>query len=805
MSRASNSTNSDAFIRQFASEIAQALRAQDETPRQSSLEESVPVLYRALCFDEPIIDENEIPNLSVVASALVRQLLSTSSPLAISNRLVNGIVYLSKQRSLPQDSTSKGKTSTSSSTPSQAVSLAKLAFCVLIQVPLECLQDFDNRDRVRQCLGSYHGTTAPIPPQIIPGSNPSEEETQERVERLAEALSSASIGAQNEKEDTKNSPPDNEETSSLQEVWAAESDPSDYDYGEGDTSDPMPSTALPSGPEEDYEDWLDPTVLSRPPPVTSTAEDEREAQRQAIGSLLQQASYTLFAPIFASTTIGTSTSKSATNLLERSVDELTQLLLLLLKPPQSVLLQSEETYEVTPSKAALQDAILAPLWILRDAALHTASTSSRASSSPSTMSLYLDVLQTLLAVDQAFEKDRKPHLTGKNPEGLCSASIVGLSALSSWCSTANISIPLTTTAVLDAMNDLAHVVERASSPSSGGTGNGGGYQTNVRHAVIPILEILTGVTYNLCTPGFKASPMIAQTVLNSGFLRQVLLLSLLPTAEASAAAAAAAISTVESTPSDAGDSNIPYYPQLNHAVWGLCVVYPKVIGKYVARYPGVPSFVRYCGGRGRSGSSTTSPSVTSRDCVDSILWNCFGCFQCDDVSQQPQPAPRVVWKTKKATAATAPPLTKEECMEVGQKAWVQLCQTVREVVLQAHMAPHTALEVLQDLERLLVLVSGTPSVRPIFQSLTTDDGSSQLQSIRTALDQVLLEMREDHHDLRNQDGKLQVTKPQEEEEEEDGKKASLSNPELVVATTRKLLKQYTLFFQGDGRASSKTD
>ena len=91
----------DDFLRKFAVEIAAALREkedgqlQNQRQNQPSVDESVDELYRALVFDEPLVDR--IPNLPVVASALSRQLATSTSSYAISNRLVNGILYLCNQ------------------------------------------------------------------------------------------------------------------------------------------------------------------------------------------------------------------------------------------------------------------------------------------------------------------------------------------------------------------------------------------------------------------------------------------------------------------------------------------------------------------------------------------------------------------------------------------------------------------------------------------------------------------------------------------------------------------------------------
>ena len=110
---------------------------------------------------------------------------------------------------------------------------------------------------------------------------------------------------------------------------------------------------------------------------------------------------------------------------------------------------------------------------------------------------YLDLLQTLLAVDQAYMEDvtaRSASTTNSSTTlDLCAASIVGLSALSSWCGTITTTtksgsgssrssgVSLSTwkwthAALLDAMNDLAHVVERATAT----------YRDQLTFSLIPI-------------------------------------------------------------------------------------------------------------------------------------------------------------------------------------------------------------------------------------------------------------------------------------------------------------------------------
>jgi hypothetical protein len=90
---------------------------------------------------------------------------------------------------------------------------------------------------------------------------------------------------------------------------------------------------------------------------------------------------------------------------------------------------------------------------------------------------------------------------------------------------------------------------------------------------------------------------------------------------------------------------------------------------------------------------------------------------------------------------------------------------------------------------------GVPSIAPTFQTLIAGYDiqlSAILGGLATATGGT------NASDIRNTNEKL-------DGDEEDRKKSSMTHQELIVATTRKALKQYTLFFQGSARSSSKTD
>lgn len=210
------------------------------------------------------------------------------------------------------------------------IAMAKLAFCILIDIPLECCRNNLPSEgawkNIRSFLGSYKGaaiSNANAAAAAAANSNPDSIAAGDASahldskgtpatttattttamdlseEKIDPDATNNKIGDSSSKEEDNDGVPQDKQYD--QEVWAAESDPSDYDYGEGDADvdadadavlgvDNWQQQQLQQQQQQQQRDgdWLDPMVLSKPDPNLTL-----QQTRDAIGSLLQLANYTL--------------------------------------------------------------------------------------------------------------------------------------------------------------------------------------------------------------------------------------------------------------------------------------------------------------------------------------------------------------------------------------------------------------------------------------------------------------------------------------------------------------------------------
>ena len=392
----------ETFVRDYSKAIADALHEKEEKPPQlKPKEERLEDAYRALCYDEPRVDSD-------ASCFLLAQSLASKHGWALSERLVEGIRQATSKYHVtkvedaghPPDADIAGEElafqDTASATPAGFASCAVAAF---LHVPLHCCLASTKKE-VETWLGSYRG-----PDKLA--------EIEERMKMLQidnvdEALDKSNRAHQDEDPTRTVEPREPQQQKEDDEVWADESDPSDFVY----ESEAIDWTA--------WEDpSFDPKQLSQPMPGSW------EDLRHAVGNLLQELSFAKFA------------SLSQAQMKKLQVSELlAQLTLTLLVQQGGCPLMEDEGMRTYGSQ---------PLHVLQDGIL-----SGRTDLLPD----YLALVQSLIAVDAAA--------TNLTP-GIAPATTVGLVSLSNFTSHAK-SLKETRkirTCVLECCEDIGALIEKS--------------------------------------------------------------------------------------------------------------------------------------------------------------------------------------------------------------------------------------------------------------------------------------------------------------------------------------------------------
>ena len=453
----------DANFRQgYAKSLADALVEREDAPKEGLLHNA----YVALCHDDPRVESDQACRL--LASALV----SDDSPYRLSERLVEGIRQATGRTST-REVVSNPETEVDEDEEivwlpggvATAAGYASIAVASFITIPLRCCQSSDMAV-VNKYLGSYRGPERRRE-ELGEHMEAHEERSSDdqEVQNLAAGLSAMTS------QDSDGSESDRGKDDNLiEEVWAAESDPSDYEY----ESSYNPQQALRE--LDQWTDAFDPLTLSKPLP----SKDWTELQ-QAVANLLSNLSYSKLSAL----------SKQQWKALNVS-NLLSDLTLTLLLQPEndSTSLLNEE----------LQQLGTQPLSVLRD----------RVAAQHDVLGDYLTLIQTLIAVDAAGP------MTSKS--SLAPATMVGLGALSALCDATHhgqAEAPQRIRqCVLETCEDLAHVMERA------------GYSAvHVTWTLLPLLDRLTNVRPHGTL--WESSPLTnadAQLLLQSGMFRELIML-----------------------------------------------------------------------------------------------------------------------------------------------------------------------------------------------------------------------------------------------------------------------------------------
>lgn len=459
-------------MRDYSKAIAEALREKEQDQTTISIDDQVRDAYTQLCFDDPRVSSDEACKL------LSKSLLK--GEYAISERLVDGIrqatgryeksLVAANDKNEKENQTGLGPAVTGSAT---AVGYAILAKTIFLEIPLKCCQASDLKT-VQKLLGTFRG------PQSA------NTEAQDEIEKMTQKDFQLSDGQQDYVEETKEESKDFAD--GYEEVWAAESDSSDFFYES-------------SAPQLDCAAWedtsFDPKKLSEP-----IKNDEWPDVQQAVSNLLRDLSHSKFIPI----------DITLWKRLDLS-DALTQLTLTLLV----------ENNPLNPMLDYLRQWSVQPLNVMRDRIL-MANSIMTSCSNTTIIKDYLNLVQSLIAVDAT-----QPHEATE----ISPASIVGLANLSSICTQAKTlkEIPAVRKCVIECCEDICSLLERTVTSITDEKNQQAILPSWVRlvWSLLPVLELISniftedGSELDSSSHRKKLLTADAQWLLNSGLFRHLIL------------------------------------------------------------------------------------------------------------------------------------------------------------------------------------------------------------------------------------------------------------------------------------------
>ena len=669
------------------------MREAEERPtvRQSASEVALQT-YHQLCCDDPLITA-PVQGYKALSQVLIQQQQQQSSSsssdpsLALSDRLVQGIQHMCQKYTRPSTTTNINNTkntdaetdidadenpeindalllsssslllpAASESIDTAASALAVLAWTIYGRIPLLVgVVHGHSLVQASQLLGSYHGSPqqqqhmirepqdegdSPAPEEkndhpSVP-SQPDPDANSMNVEAHITALAQGPL----ETEEAEHNHPD---TDSLEEVWAAESDPSDYDFGEEN------NTIAQEAQLAELDAWAtsvqqltDPVVLSQVPETLEWPHVEH-----AVASLLQELSF----------------SKALSHMTladwrrHRVSQHLTELTMALCLPRQflsgAMTAEKQDTNSDindndTPSQHQWSHYALQPLHVFRDAvAVHQ----------QALLPDYLQLIQQLLQVQE--------HLGGSTntTTTVAPATWMGLSCLSTLCSntleqsngpgTSNNSnnqqhykmmVHQLQKFVLLVCDDLATILEASQDSDAAAA---------IPWTFLPIFETLA------CIPS-GTTPFLnnaqAQALLNSGLFRQWIVWW-------------------------ERQTTISTRRVMQRSVLALCALTPTLLGKYTWRYPGYAAQVTDGKGNESTGeveeAKSTQEQAPSATAAIDLLWNLLGIR----LAEQQGTASTITWKSKKGTQPSMRPSPSvAQCQARSWDLYATMCKDVARII-----------------------------------------------------------------------------------------------------------------------------
>ena len=662
----------------------------------------------------------------------------------------------------------QSSSSSSAATATTRRAMAKLAWSVHLQIPWLCLQesssssssssasaaanDDDNDDKktvIAQWLGSYRASFGQeqnehniLQSNRTVNESRQQQQQQEQQQQPQQHSSSSILQKKDEagndidllpadstNDNNKNhqhqddNKDDDNDKDSLQEVWAAESDPSDYEFDSGlDYQAQL----------QELDQWatqlqksVDPHYLSQPPssPFMNDNDDDNDdvddqndwkILAQTVGHLLQSVSYSPHL-------VALPTEEW------KAVDMFWMPLILTLLVPTGATAAGAASHCHHHHPNALLNAMPTTYWqhtglhilhVLRDATLDGLNNSSSNNNngkdydiddddnSNSRLMGYVHVLQQLLQVQMAQEDENVMNKNGNKVHAAmatttatimtttCSssssssnshvapASWIGLSLFSALCSTVVSSAEASTTStrnvslktirqlqtsVLESCDDLSLLLERSLSNTCRQV------RTALQWTYLSFFQILLlqgGANSNLSMMNANT----AQTLLQSGLFRQWLLHWAKQQQQQ-----AQAQQEADDKNDDSSMDTILVQRAVQDCVLKVCAANPSLLGKYAWRFPNFAATVTAPPER----LNATSNAIDAYSVlVDELLWNLLG-IQLADNSGMTLSLRSVQSKGKlglngSATSKFAPSV--EECRQTAWAAFQELCQQTHSVL-----------------------------------------------------------------------------------------------------------------------------
>jgi hypothetical protein len=513
-----------------------------------------------------------------------------------------------------------------------------LAWTVFAHVPLQCCRSNTVPEAARY-LGSFVGEAIEPTTTMVADSTTEEEEehlqqqqhdTTTHPDHADVVLNGASSTHAEEDGGDDVLVANGDESDSLAEIFAQDSDGSDYEF-ESDWDAAAQLIELRTWADQVQDAW-DPVQMSVP--VATSWEEVATA----VSSLLQTFTYT--------------TALAALSMDQYKTlqipDRLTQLILALLVPSSS---SGDNMFGCLPDEH-WQRLGLHVLNVFRDATLHQTGDDNTASTATYLLEEYLRLVRILLQVDHHRTSDHG----GSAAAAVAPASLVGLSALSALCS----EVLLRTThskdkkqrraehvralqgCVVDSCDDLTELLEKSHGKSEQDV-------QAMQWIYLAAFQVLIEPPSNLQTQEGTMPTLYGQTLLNSGLFRQWLLFWSKKTDD-------------------------PCRKAVQETLLDLSIASPTLLGKYAWRFPDLAQRVTQINAFDSESLPEITPQTYDRSQVDVLLWNLYGMHLIETTTGSATlEAPKVQWRSKKADTPQRT-VTLESCQSTARMIFQGMCQ-----------------------------------------------------------------------------------------------------------------------------------